>query len=215
MNKLMKKIEKKRFRRERKKLIRKYYADDGETKLRYAYDLNPDSTVLDLGGYEGQWASNLFSRYLCNIYVFEPVTTFAKAIEERFIHNDKITVYPFGLGGATRTELIHVDADGSSTMGSSTDVEKIRIVDIHEWLVENSIEEIALIKINIEGGEYELLDRMIETGTLPRIANLQIQFHNFTEDARSRMENIQRELGKTHHPTYQYEFVWENWSRKT
>jgi len=100
-------------------------------------------------------------------------------------------------------------------MGSSTDVEKIRIVDIHEWLVENSIEEIALIKINIEGGEYELLDRMIETGTLPRIANLQIQFHNFTEDARSRMENIQRELGKTHHPTYQYEFVWENWSRKT
>jgi len=70
MNKLMKKIEKKRFRRERKKLIRKYYADDGETKLRYAYDLNPDSTVLDLGGYEGQWASNLFSRYLCNIYVF-------------------------------------------------------------------------------------------------------------------------------------------------
>ena len=212
MNTLMQKIEKKRFRRERKQLIRKFYADGGETKLRYDYDLSPESVVLDLGGYEGQWASNLFARYLCNIHVFEPVSAFAQQIGERFKRNEKIRVHPFGLGGASREEDIHLDADGSSTMGSSAEVEMIRIVDVHEWLTENNIGRVALMKINIEGGEYELLERMIETHSIPHVANFQIQFHNFTEDARSRMENIQQALGKTHRLTYQYDFVWENWT---
>lgn len=195
-------------------MVRKWYADGGETTLRYAYDLNPDSIVLDLGGFKGQWASDLFARYLCHIHIFEPVASFAAQIEERFSRNDKIKAYPFGLGGGSKTEEIHLDADGSSCFGSSSDVESIKIVDVHEWLSENHIDWIALMKINIEGGEYELLERMLETGWIPKTENLQIQFHNIEEDSRARMEHIQTELQKTHRLTYQYDFVWENWTIK-
>jgi hypothetical protein len=73
--------------------------------------------------------------------------------------------------------------------------------------------DVRLMKVNIEGGEYELLERMLECGLTTRVADLQIQFHNFSPDAAERMAAIQRGLAATHRPTYQYRFVWENWRR--
>lgn len=214
MKKLASQIEHRRFKAEHKQMVRKWYADGGETNLRYDYDIGPESVVLDLGGYEGQWASDLFARYQSNIYVFEPVKDFAQQIENRFKKNDRIRIFPFGLGGSTRDETIHLSADGSSCWGSSDKTESIRIVGIDEWLSENGIEKIDLMKINIEGGEFELLEKMLETGSIAFIENIQVQFHNFADDSRSRMENIQQKLAQTHYPTYQYDFVWENWEIK-
>lgn len=39
------------------------------------------------------------------------------------------------------------------------------------------IDDIGLMKINIEGGEYELLERMIELGIINKVKDIQIQFH--------------------------------------
>jgi hypothetical protein len=85
---------------------------------------------------------------------------------------------------------------------------------VNEWFAENGIEHVDLIKINTEGGEFELLERMIETGLVPRFVNMQVQFHNVADDSTPRMEAIQRELAKTHELTYEYRYVWENWTRK-
>ncbi len=214
MNGIAQYLEQKRFKTAHKHMVRKWYADQGEDRLRFEYPLNADSTVLDLGGYKGQWASDLFARYQCRIHVFEPVESFARQIQDRFSTNDKIDVYAFGLGGSTRTEQICLAADGSSIWGSSDEVEEIRIVDAADWITEQHLSSIALVKINIEGGEYELLDRLIESGMVEQIDNLQIQFHNIAPNSRSEMERIQQQLQRTHAPTYQYDFVWENWKRK-
>ncbi|MCF7817350.1 MAG: FkbM family methyltransferase [Kiritimatiellales bacterium] len=214
MKKIIHKLVNRRARKEHSRIVRKWYADGGERSLRFKYDLDKDSIILDLGGYEGQWASDLFSRYQCRIHVFEPVVGFAQKIQERFRLNEKIEVHPFGLGGSSRTETIHLSADGSSVWGDSANMENIKIVDAHDWLVENGIGHIALAKINIEGGEYELLDRLIEKGFLSSVDNIQVQFHNIDSNSRARMERIQHELAKTHQPTYQYDFVWENWELK-
>ncbi len=197
-------------------LVKKWWADGGDYELRFNYDLNKESMVLDLGGYQGQWASDLFSRYRCNISVFEPVSGFAERISKRFVNNDQIDVFCFGLGGSSRTELIHLSADGSSLFDRSEnpETEKIKIIDVKDWVNEHGINKIDLIKINIEGGEFELLDRLIETGLIENIDNIQVQFHDISKESKSEMERIQRKLMETHKPTYQYEFVWENWVRK-
>lgn len=213
MSSLLTRLANRRFRHVHKKTVRKWYADGGETALRLDYGLGSDSVVLDLGGYEGQWAHDLFSRHQCRIHVFEPVSSFIAQIEQRFRENDKVCVYPYGLGGSSREETIHLSADGSSCFGASELTEAIRIVDVQEWLNEHHPGRISLMKINIEGGEYELLERMIETGSCSAVDNFQIQFHNIGTDSRTRMEKIQEELSKTHHLTYQYDFVWENWER--
>jgi hypothetical protein len=87
------------------------------------------------------------------------------------------------------------------------------IIDIAEWINKNDIQSIDLMKINIEGGEYELLERLIDTKMISRIENIQIQFHNITNESHLRMEYIQKRLEETHISTYQYRFVWENWKK--
>jgi FkbM family methyltransferase len=201
-------------RRAKKQELRRYRDDGGDEALRFNYSLDPQSIVLDLGGYKGQWASDLYARYRCKIHVFEPVTGFAKAITERFSHNPDISVHDFGLGASNREIQIAIMADASSSFEKSDNTQPARIVDVLEWLHEQGIERVALAKLNIEGGEYELLERLIEAGKLTIFDHLQIQFHDFTEDAEPRMNQIHAHLAQTHRPEYQYRFVWESWTRK-
>ena len=84
-----------------------------------------------------------------------------------------------------------------------------KINDVYEWFKINSIKLIDLIKVNIEGGEYELLDRMIEAGLMSKVDAFQIQFHDFISGAKQRMEKIREILELTHTPIYHYYFVWD------
>jgi FkbM family methyltransferase len=197
--------------------VDRWFADGGDARFRFDYPLDENSLVLDFGGYQGQWTSDLYARYQCSIIVFEPVHSFSQEIAARFFGNEDVTVCNFGLGGSTRAENLSLSADGSSMFGGSGEGAEtsvaIRIEDAKQWLDEARIETVALAKLNIEGGEYELLERLIEIGFIPKIRDLQIQFHDIAPDSKDRMGAIQTELARTHHLTYQYEFVWENWSR--
>lgn len=188
-----------------------WFKIDGDKTLRLNYRLNSSSVVVDVGGYEGQWASDIFAKYCCNIIIFEPVKTFADKIKSRFTKNEKIKTYKYGLSNKNAKQVISLLADSSSMFKSDTDQEEIEVVDGSIFLTKENIANIDLMKINIEGGEYDLLDNLIDSGFIPKIKNIQVQFHDFVPNAKSRMLKIQNELRKTHHLTYQYEFVWENW----
>jgi FkbM family methyltransferase len=202
-------------RREYRAMVRRWYADGGDERFRFDYELGRESLVLDVGGYEGQWASDLYARRPCRILVFEPVKQYAEQIRMRFRNNPDIEVFDVALGGSARDEIIRILGASSSThKARKAEEQSMRVVDVEQWFDEHGIEHVDLIKINTEGGEFELLERMIETGLVPRIADFQVQFHKVADDSTSRMETIQRELAKTHELTYQYRYVWENWSRK-
>jgi FkbM family methyltransferase len=202
------------LKREYRETVRRWYADGGDSRFRFDYTLAPDALVLDLGGYEGQWASDLYARHRCRIAVFEPVKQYADAIAARFADNADIEVHAFALGARARNEAISVCGASSSAYKRKAETEIVRFVDVAQWFESNAIDSVALMKVNIEGGEYELLERMMEADLLRRIANLQVQFHYFATDAETRMARIQGGLESTHRPTYQYRFVWENWQRK-
>ena len=174
-----------------------------------------DSVVFDLGGYKGQFASDIYSKYFSRIYVFEPVKKFADAISERFQRNSSITVFPFALGKKNAEETIYLSADATSTHRQSGTPEKIKFVQFSEFLSRHQIHTIDLLKINIEGGEYDLLGFLIESDVIKRIKNIQVQFHDFIPNAAERMKTIQKKFDSTHELTYQYRFIWENWKLKT
>ena len=93
--------------------------------------------------------------------------------------------------------------------------EKIYLRSYQSFINEYEIDKISLMKINIEGGEYELLEYLTnQQKFLERIENIQVQFHDFESDSKKRMKNIQNILSRTHYLTYQFEFVWENWKLK-
>jgi FkbM family methyltransferase len=208
-------LQRRLFPTEYQKMVDKWFADGGDSKLRFNYDLDEDSLVVDLGGYQGQWASDLFSRYRCNIIIFEPVSSFAEQMRHRFSKNDRILVLQYGLGGSTRKETINICANSTSVYRLSPYKEEIHIVDIADWIYREDIKKIDLVKINVEGAEYEILERLIDTKLIDIMSNIQVQFHNISKDSSYRMVNIQRRLLETHAPTYQYKFVWENWTKRS
>ncbi len=211
--KLRRSLQKKYFPNERDLSMRRWKADQGDQKLRLEYDLNANSVVLDLGGYRGDWAHDIHSLYGCTVHVFEPVAIFANGIEKRFEGNSAIHVHCCGLGRTTRKEQLGLSADASSMFQNEGDLETIQLVDVVDWFLKNQIRRVDLMKINIEGGEYELLERLLESGLASRIENIQVQFHNIADDSESRMQAILQQMRATHQPTYQYHFVWENWQR--
>jgi len=193
---------------------------EGDIIQRLTYpELDTDSIVFDLGGYKGQWASDIFSKYGSNIFVFEPVQSFSNFIEERFSKNNKIKVYNIALGKHDGEEKFLLKKDESKsynveTVMESDDFITVKFKDIISFLAENQISTIQLMKINIEGGEYELLDYLIEKDWIQHIDNIQIQFHDFFPNSEQRMSIIQSKLAETHTLTYNYKYVWENWKRK-
>ncbi|MCX6754454.1 MAG: FkbM family methyltransferase [Candidatus Nomurabacteria bacterium] len=190
-----------------------WFKINGDKTLRLDYPLNSSSVVVDVGGYEGQWASDIFAKYNSDIIIFEPVKQFAQQIEERFSKNNKITCYNVGLSNIDKTEKISLLDDSSSLFKNNTQLENITLVNTNNFFEQKNINSIDLIKINIEGGEYDLLENLIENKLISKIKNIQVQFHDFVPNAKERMANIQEKLKETHHTTYQYEFVWENWER--
>ena len=105
IERLKNRINHKLYRRVHRRNIRQWWADGGDERFRFDYDLTRDSLVMDLGGYEGQWASDLYGRHRCRISVFEPVAGYAEKIRRRFQKNNDIEIFQFGLGSATRTEM--------------------------------------------------------------------------------------------------------------
>jgi len=212
---IFQKIKKKLFSSEIEKTVTRWYEADGENTLRIDYDnLNENSIVIDLGGYKGEWASNIYSKYLCNVFVFEPASFFYQKLKKRFERNPKIRIHPFGLGDQDKDEKIYLNAESTSIHKKKGKSENISIKNFATFLKQNNIKKVDLIKINIEGSEYDLLEFIIKNNLAEQIENIQVQFHNFVENAEARMKQIQNDLANTHTQTYQYKFVWENWKLK-
>ncbi len=188
---------------------------NGDNTLRLDYKLNEDSIVVDAGGYTGQWAYDINSRYNSIVFVLEPVSNSHNGIVERFAQNPRVIPLHYGLSNKTHELQISVNGDSSSTYDLEySHIETILCKDVVEFFDEHNIEQVALMKINIEGGEYDLMERIIETGLHSRIMNFQIQYHRFVPDCAARRESIANALAETHKCSWNYEWVWENWELK-
>lgn len=196
------------------KRVRPWFASNGENTHRLEYELNENSIVFDLGGYHGDWASAIYNRYGCYVHIFEPVNEYALLIKEKFSKNSRIKIYEFGLSNKEQKCTIGMCNDGSSLFKAGRGKVDIELKSIDAFMRDHNILFVDLMKINIEGGEYDLLDRILESKLNDQIRNIQVQFHDFVPNAVERMKRIQTELSKTHYLTYQYEFVWENWTKK-
>jgi hypothetical protein len=68
------------------------------------------------------------------------------------------------------------------------------------------------MKINIEGGEFDLLPAAIDSGLIERIKFIQVQFHQFIPNAIENRLQIHKALEKSHRQMWCYDFVWESWA---
>ncbi len=198
--------------------VERWFSEKGDVYRRLNYpELNKDSLVIDLGGYIGNFTESIYSKYNCNVMLFEPVLGFYNICDYKFKENNKINVYNFGLSGESRQCSINLFFDSSTEFLSDDTVssEIVSLLNIKEFIENNNIDSVDLLKINIEGGEYELMEYIVSDPDLIRkIKNIQIQYHIFIENHKERRNNINNKLSNTHTRTWNYEWVWENWEIK-
>lgn len=186
-----------------------WYADKGDETLNIDYPLTQDSLVLEVGCYEGLWSSRMADKYNCFINNFEPVKKFFNVATNLFKDNPRVRMFNFGLSDKNEEVEFALD-DDKSRPGSAGRVEKVMLVDVAQVITS----PVDLININIEGGEYTLLPRMLETPVAGLCRNIQVQFHDDYPNCVELRKNIHSRLQETHVQTYCYDFVWESWRLK-
>lgn len=189
---------------------RQWYADSGDSTLRQQYNLNEDSIVFDIGASVGDWCVPIYDRYKCNIYAFEPTDLYSRC-HARVWDKGKVNLYK----KAAFTYDGNLDLgiqESEASIFHSENIVTIECIDFKKFLLENNFTNIDLIKINIEGAEYPLLIDLIENNVINIFQNLQIQFH-IIDGFEDQYQFIASKLSETHHLTWRYPFVWENWER--
>ena len=192
---------------------KRWFADRGDATLRLDYKLDSSSIVFDVGGYIGDYAEDVYKKFGCQIFVFEPVPSFFNQCVERFSGNPLVTCLNYGLSSKSGWfEIILNNNQSSFNKADLTGIkQKAEVRSISEVVSELGIEKIDLIKINIEGGEFDLLPAIIDSGLISRITYIQVQFHNFDPNAIEARSKIRQALEKTHREMWNYEFLWESW----
>ena len=55
---------------------------------------------------------------------------------------------------------------------------KVDAIDFSEWIFQNTVaEDVVVVKMNIEGAEYDVVPRLVETGAIEHIDHLFIDWH--------------------------------------
>jgi len=165
----------------------KEWIEKGLEKLRYEYDLKPGDYCIDIGSYRGEWANEIKKRYGCEVECFEALDDRAAWLYDGEMEIGGVFLY--------------------SSIFTKEERRKVKCEDIARYLNR----EVAVMKINIEGGEYSLLDYILKQGLISNIKNIQVQFH-IVPGYELLYVDIESELSKTHKLTWQTPFVWENWT---
>ena len=183
--------------------------------LLFDADLDEHSVVLDVGAYHGEWSEVIATRYGATILAFEPDPTSFPHLAARLADRRTVTALEYGLGAADATADLALAGLGSSVFGTHAPLgtTRVRIRDVVSVLADLGLERVDLLKVNIEGGEYDLLDRLLAAGWLPRIRQVMVQFHEWHPKAYRRRRGIRRALRRTHREVWCYPWIWELWRR--
>jgi FkbM family methyltransferase len=143
---------------------------------------------IDCGGYDGCSAV----KFILDNPGFESITFEPNPMLWNYYQDVPTTLIKKGVAGKTETRYFtidEIDGDGSSFVAGKAidytkkvkneDFEKIQIecIDICEVLEALKDYQKIVLKLDVEGAEYEILNRLLESGLISRISKLYAEWH--------------------------------------
>ena len=123
---------------------------------------------------------------------------FSEQCRQRFADDPRVSVLDYGLG-ACDEQLFLSTADDASSFFRNHDTNGSVAAQIHDVLSvwqELDLEHVDLIKVNIEGGEYPLLRRLIETNLIVRLAIFRCNFMTLSKTLSSSETNCDSDCNR-------------------
>ena len=194
-----------------------YTATGGEEFYWEQVRESPEGGVaVVLGGFRGL-SSFRFAAKGYKVISFEPIPSFAREIRHQAeLKNSDIQVVE--AAASDSDGFLSLEENGESTSRAhpgmvNGEVVAAKKIDFGEWLRElNSV--INILEINIEGSEYEVLTRLIQSKEITKVDRINIQFHNISDRSEGVAEDIRTSLRKTHNLLWSFEWIWEAWEKK-
>lgn len=136
--------------------------------------LRHDSIVLDLGANRGDFSAAIARRFACQCFAFEPNPDCFASIPE----SDAVRKWCVAVSGERGPRSFALSSNPqasrlSGEVGPSVTVESVML---EEFAREHAIREIALIKMDVEGSEIEIIDSLSDA-FLSRVGQFTIEFH--------------------------------------
>ncbi len=175
----------------------------------------PDKKIIfvDIGAFEGDFASAFCQRHPDSKgYLIEPVDTFVEVLTKKFATEGHVIIPKALTDHGGMISLSDLGASSSSVTGEQVRTfESISVDELNSLITEDTID---LFQINCEGGEYEILPRIIESNMIRRIYAINIQYHYMNPANILRRWQINRKLSRTHKLVWSVFFIWERWEIK-
>ena len=185
-------------------------------EMRYIYPLTPDSVVIDAGAYMGDSIQEWVARYGCRVIALEPIPEFYEATKARFAGNPKAKVLNYALSAYDGEIQIGLSNNSSGLYSTGETKVKVPAITLKTLMKKEGLDRVDLLKLNIEGSEYAVLEKALTDGLLPKIGVLQAQFHWCAPRAEDRYAAIRRSLLTTHDHTWGEDpTLWQSYSLKT
>ena len=197
---------------DRQHSLNQFFSNGGDGMHLYNFPLNSHSVIFDVGSFDGEYFNAMYAKYKCNIHAFEPVNSFYTATSVDL--PERIKLNNFALGAEDGSFTIAMAGNSSSAFleGDHVECKKVKFID---YIQDNEVNRIDLLKVNCEGGEYELLQAILDSGYMNKIDNIIVQFHYLSDNPEPKRQAIVDALEKTHDVVFSYPFVWEGWKLKT
>ena len=144
--------------------------------------LKQDSFVLDLGMNQGDFAIWIVSHTPATCFGIEPVP----ALFSHLPAHPRIHARQVAVGGRAGSATLQIYKHHCASLHSeivpedALETVPIRIVTLSDLITEFRIQQVDLLKIDIEGAELDLFDSVDQT-TLAKVAQITIEFHDFMD----------------------------------
>lgn len=141
----------------------------------------PRRVFLDVGGHTGESVTAALDRRwgFDRIWTFEPTRRCVEVLER--IADDRLTVVPAGWWSEDTEMVIHdpgtLHASIDAAASRAGEVERCSFLDAARWMSENiDPDDVVWLKLNIEGAEVEVLDRLLTSGEIDKVRHLVVHF---------------------------------------
>jgi hypothetical protein len=174
--------------------------------------LSSDSLVLDAGSFDGVFIENLLVKFGCKIIGFEPNKDNYALVYEKFKKNSNVKIFEKAIWNSNTIISLSNDGINSGSFDKNQDIIKVTTVDIVDLISEYKY--IDLIKLNVEGAEYAILEKIIKSDSLKYFKSFLIQFHDIDTNSSEKRNFIRSQLlSNSFKEIFNYNFVWEYWSK--
>ncbi|MBT5637033.1 MAG: FkbM family methyltransferase [Candidatus Peribacter sp.] len=161
--------------------------------------LNSDSIVLDIGANYGE-VERVLSPVGCKVYAFEPHPLFFSMLEKNYADNDNIVLSNSAIWKTNEKKTFYFKRAASALNGGATLMsEKTNITDLSlnvevtcldvSELIATIDKPIDVLKMDVEGAEYEILQRLYESGAYKNVKSIYFEDHS-----RKMPSNVFRQL---------------------